>query len=84
MNKKTVFAVIILFSVLFTAAVLYASPAISSQHLNMEKNGKKVNCAYCHSNPVFKIEQEKGQLGKDSLNGVPFSKIKTCAGSGCH
>jgi len=84
MKNKSTFAVFILFSFLLTAAVLYASPKINLQHRNMEKDGMKINCAYCHSNPVFKIEQKKGQLGKDSLNGVPFSMIKTCAGSGCH
>jgi hypothetical protein len=50
----------------------------------MEKNGKKINREYCHLNQIPKIEQKKGQLVKDSLNGVSFLKIKTCTGSGGH
>ena len=84
MNRKSSSVVIISLSVFFTAAMLYATPKISFKHLKMEMGGKKINCDYCHKNPVFTIKKEKGQLGKDSLNGVPFSKIKTCAGSGCH
>lgn len=84
MKNLSYFVAITVFVILVSGAMLYASPKINSKHLNMEKNGKKINCAWCHSNPVFKIEQKKGQLGKDTLNGVAFSKIKTCAGSGCH
>lgn len=84
MNKRIQVTILIIFLLLSTTALLYASPKILMQHRNMEKGGKKIDCNYCHANPVFTIEQKKGQLGKDSLNGVPFSKIKTCAGSGCH
>jgi len=84
MNKKIQVAILIIFLLLSAVVLLYATPKVLMQHRNMEKGGKKIDCNYCHANPVFTIEQKKGQLGKDSLNGVPFSKIKTCAGSGCH
>ncbi len=84
MNSRRYLIPFIIISIFFTAALLYASPKIMMQHRNMEKGGKKIDCNYCHANPAFTIEQKKGQLGKDTLNGVPFSRIKTCAGSGCH
>lgn len=84
MNRRGYLISFIITSIFFTAALLYASPKIMMQHRNMEKGGKKIDCNYCHANPAFTIEQKKGQLGKDTLNGVPFSRIKTCAGSGCH
>lgn len=82
MKKYFIWA--LLLSFLFSAVLIYATPKILIEHRNMTKGGQKINCNYCHANPVFKIEKKKGQLGKDTLNGVPFSKIKTCAGSGCH
>lgn len=81
---KKYFIWTLFFSFLFSAVLIYATPKIQLEHRNMTKGGQKINCNYCHANPVFKIEKKKGQLGKDTLNGVPFSKIKTCAGSGCH
>ncbi len=84
MNKKIQVAILIIFLLLSAVVLLYATPKVLMQHRNMEKGGKKIDCNYCHANPAFTIEQKKGQLGKDTLNGVPFSKIKTCVGSGCH
>lgn len=82
MNKYLMRTLLFLF--LFSAVFIYATPKILMEHRNMTKDGQKINCNYCHANSVFTIEKKKGQLGEDSLNGVPFSKIKTCAGSGCH
>jgi hypothetical protein len=81
---KKYFIWILFFAFLLSAVLIYATPKILMEHRDMTKDGQKITCNYCHANPVFTIEKKKGQLGKDSLNGVPFSKIKTCAGSGCH
>ena len=84
MNRKRYTAFLIILFTICTTVYLHANISINNAHRGMTANGKAVNCAYCHSNPSFKIEQIKGQLQGESVNGIPFSKISTCAGSGCH
>ena len=48
---------LILMLVVSTAG--FSNVAISGKHRNMTKDGKKVNCVYCHSGSM-KIEKKKG------------------------
>lgn len=73
---------IILVLLMITGAA-FSNVKISAKHKNSTKDGKKVNCAYCHTS-VMKIEKKKGQIKGEALNGVNFSKIKSCAGKDCH
>lgn len=74
------------FSFIITAilisAVAFSNPQIASKHKDLSKDGKKVNCLYCHTDA--KVEKKKDQIKGKSLNGVQLSKIKTCAGPACH
>lgn len=67
---------------LMISAVAFANVKISAKHKDLENNGKKVNCTYCHTDN--KIEKKKDQYKDGKLNGVALSKIKSCAGAKCH
>lgn len=73
----------ILMAVLMITTAAFSNIKISGKHKDLENNGKKVNCSYCHTEN-HKIEKKKGQVQGSKLNGVLFSKIKSCAGSACH
>jgi len=72
----------ILLVLLMISAAAFSNVKISGKHKDKMKDSKKVNCAYCHTDS--KIEKKKGQVQGKSLNGVAFSKIKSCAGPDCH
>ena len=80
MIKKISFLIIM---ILFSTAVVYSNTKLSAKHKYLEKDGKKVDCKYCHSGDL-NIKKKKNQLKGDTLNGVAFSQIKSCAGEGCH
>ncbi len=69
-------------TVILISGIAFSNPQIASKHKDLSKDGKKVNCLYCHTDA--KIEKKKGQLKDKVLNGVPLSKKKTCAGTACH
>ncbi len=70
--------------IFFTAtSVSFSNIKINNTHKDKEKDGKKINCSYCHSSGP-KILQKKGQLKGNLLNGVALGKINGCAGKGCH
>ena len=73
---------IILVLLMITGAA-FSNVKINAKHKDLTKDAKKVNCAYCHTS-VMKIEKKKGQIKGEALNGVKFSKIKSCAGTDCH
>lgn len=73
---------IILVLLMITGAA-FSNVKISAKHKDLTKDAKKVNCAYCHTS-VMKIEKKKGQIKGEALNGVKYSKIKSCAGKDCH
>jgi hypothetical protein len=68
---------------LMISAAAFSNVKISAKHKDLTKDAKKVNCVYCHTS-VMKIEKKKGQIKGEALNGVKFSKIKSCAGKDCH
>ncbi|HOP64046.1 MAG TPA: hypothetical protein PK358_04415 [Spirochaetota bacterium] len=75
---------IVIFAVfMLSSAVLFSNPGIMGKHKGELKNGKKIDCAYCHfSGP--KIAQQKGQIKNGKLKGRKYSRIKGCGGQGCH
>jgi len=79
MSKFTSAAVI---SVLLIASAGFSNIAISGKHKNLKKDGKKVDCVYCHTGQ--KIQKKKGQTTKEKINGKKFSAIKGCSGKDCH
>jgi len=68
---------------LMISGAAFSNVKISAKHKDNMKDNKKVNCLYCHAGDS-KIEKKKGQMQGQKLNGVALSKIKNCAGSGCH
>lgn len=75
--------IIILAVVSFSSAALFSNPVIMGKHKDMVRDGKKVDCSYCHFTGI-KIKQEKGQVKDGKLNGKKFSKVTGCDGKGCH
>ncbi len=73
----------IILVLLMISAAAFSNVKISAKHKDLSKDGKKVNCAYCHTGDL-KIEKKKGQTDGKKLNGTALSKIKSCAGSDCH
>ncbi len=76
-KKLGVLLVLLMFSV-----TAFSNVKISGKHKDMKKDGKSVNCAFCHTDA--KIEKKKGQLNGKKLNGVAFAQNKSCAGKDCH
>jgi len=80
MLKKISFFMILM---IISTVTVYSNTKLAGKHKYMEKDGKKIDCIYCHSGDV-KIEKKKRQLKDYTLNGVELSEIKSCSGSGCH
>ena len=76
MRKFYLFSTALLIITAFTAANLMANPEIMKKHAGKQKDGKNVNCAYCHTGA--KIEKKGGQDHK------ALEKKPQCQGSGCH
>ncbi|MBN2718172.1 MAG: hypothetical protein JXX14_20170 [Deltaproteobacteria bacterium] len=71
--KKGLFFVI--FATLLISALAMGDKTMNKAHKGMEKDGKKVNCVYCHNGTDI---PKKGQ----DFN--KFIKTPTCAGEKCH
>lgn len=65
------------------SAVSFSNIVISGKHKDKIKDGKKVDCSYCHFTGA-KIPQKKGMFKDNLVNGVSRAKIKECAGKECH
>ena len=74
---------LLILMIMISTAVVHSNTKLGSKHKYLEKDGKKINCTYCHAGDA-KIDKKKNQLKNYTLNGVEFSKIKSCAGQGCH
>lgn len=72
--KKAYLAILV--GTIFAASVLLANPAIQTKHKGVKKDGKMINCAYCHN--TAKIEKKKGA----DINAI--NKNAACMGAGCH
>lgn len=69
---------------LTAAALLISSPLlgnmqIQGKHKGIKKDGKMINCAYCHTTAKFEKPTEKRAPDINKINSSPF-----CMGSGCH
>jgi hypothetical protein len=73
--KKAYLAIFI--GIVFAASALFANPAIQTKHKGLKKDGKMINCAYCHN--TGKIEKKKGAADMNAIN-----KKAACMGAGCH
>jgi hypothetical protein len=80
MMKKICFFMLM---IMITTVAVYSNSKLAAKHKYLEKDDKKVNCVYCHGGDV-KIKKKKNQIINNTLNGVEFSKIKSCAGDDCH
>jgi len=73
----------ILLVLLMISGAAFSNVVISGKHKDKMKDGKKVNCAYCHTDS--KVEKKKGQMvNKKVFNGVNLAIIKNCDGADCH
>jgi len=80
MIKKISFFMILM---MISTVAVYSNTKLAGKHKSFQKDDKKINCSYCHSGEA-KIEKKKKQIKDYTLNGTAFSKIKSCAGDGCH
>ena len=71
--KKILF--IIVTASMFVSALALGDKNMNKIHRGMKKDGKKVNCAYCHKGTDI---PKKGQ------DFDKFLKTETCAGDNCH
>jgi hypothetical protein len=76
MRKFYMFAVSLLIIAAFSAVSLMANPEIMKKHAGKSKDGKNVNCGYCHTGA--KIAKKGGQNHKE------LEKMPACLGAGCH
>lgn len=85
---KKILTIIAAVSFLSTTA-LYANMQIQGKHKNLKKDGKTVNCAYCHTQAkIAKLDAKKGQTPLFKKGAAwdlsKVNRIALCTGSGCH
>jgi Zn/Cd-binding protein ZinT len=80
MSRLTAFSLILML-VISTAS--FSNVTIMGKHKNFTRDGKKINCNYCHAGSV-KLEKKKGQFADGKVNGKKRSQMKACAGKDCH
>ncbi len=71
--KKIIFAAAI--ATMFVSTMLLASVPLNKSHKGKEKDGQKVNCAYCH---------KTAGANKEGKDYAKYKNGKFCKGSGCH
>lgn len=76
MRKFYLFSAALTMIVAFSIASVMANPTIMKQHAGKKKDGKNINCGYCHTGS--KIEKKKGQ------NLAALKQLPGCKGQGCH
>jgi hypothetical protein len=79
-----VFAMTRFYIALTAAALLISSPLlgnmqIQGKHKGATKDGKAINCTFCHTTAKFEKPTEKRAPNMNKINSSPF-----CMGSGCH
>jgi len=60
---------------MFISALAFGDKKLNKIHKGMEKDGKKVNCVYCHKGT---------DIPKEGTDFNKFLKHPSCAGEGCH
>ena len=60
---------------LFVGTVIFADVPLNKKHKGLEKDGEKINCAYCH---------KKAGNPKEGKDYAKYKTGKFCTGSGCH
>ncbi len=76
MKKFHIFSAVMALAMAFAVSNIMANPAIQKQHAGKKKDGKNVNCGYCHT--ANKIEKKKGP------NVKALEKKPAWLGPGCH
>ncbi len=85
---KKILTIIAAVSFLSTTA-LYANMQIQGKHKNLKKDGKTVNCAYCHTQAkIVKPKVAQGESYKFKKGAAwdlsKVDRMALCTGSGCH
>jgi hypothetical protein len=78
MSKFHLFAAALVFIAAFTVSTL-ANPTIMQKHAGKKKDGKAINCMYCHGNNANKLIEKRGGQNMAQLKQRPG-----CKGPGCH
>ncbi|OHD64808.1 MAG: hypothetical protein A2176_10850 [Spirochaetes bacterium RBG_13_51_14] len=79
MKKFYLFSAALLIIAAFSVTNVMGNVKIQQKHKGMKKDGKAVNCVYCHGTNANKlIEKKAGQ------NLAQLQKGPTCVGAGCH
>jgi len=75
MRKFHLFAAAMVVMTAFAVST-FANPAIMQKHAGKKKDGKAINCMYCHT--TNKIQKKGGQ------NMAQLKQLPGCKGQGCH
>ncbi|MBN2161031.1 MAG: hypothetical protein JW807_16700 [Spirochaetes bacterium] len=76
MRKFYLFSAALAMIVAFSVSSVMGNTGIMKKHAGKKKDGKSINCGYCHTGQ--KIEKKKGQ------NMAALKQLPGCKGSGCH
>jgi hypothetical protein len=75
MRKFHLFAAALAIIAAFAVST-FANPTIMKKHAGLKKDGKAINCGYCHT--TVGIQKKGGQ------NVVQLKQNAGCKGQGCH
>ena len=73
------YAMFSFFPLLLLTVSIFANPQIMKQHAGKKKDGKAINCMYCHGNNANPGIAKQGGQNKAQLMQKPG-----CKGQGCH
>jgi len=62
-------------AVLFISSLAFSSAQLQKAHKGLDRDGAKINCAYCH---------EKAAIPKEGKDYQKHQGNPGCKGSGCH
>ncbi len=89
MRKYFLLSAMVLLIGAFSLSDLLGNTQIQKKHAGLKKNGKGVNCIFCHGTAADQKNPQalktKGLVMKaKGQNTVQMKKLKSCLGAGCH
>ena len=66
---------LVVFATMFVSALAFGDKKMNKIHKGMEKDGKKINCVYCHKDT---------NIPKEGTDFNKHMKNPSCAGENCH
>ncbi len=75
--KKACLAIFV--AAVFISSAVLANPQIQAKHKGFKKDGKMINCTYCHTTAKIEKPAVKRAPDMNKINANAF-----CMGTGCH